>query len=115
MLNDFQNTINGVTNPSYKEILKLDQMLTERKIPHTLRPMNDGWQVIYTGKGSELIADAIEHQYSYGSEVDLLEIYGLLTTEEKQIDNVSGYLTAVEVFKRIENDWKNRYAESSSD
>lgn len=114
-MNDLYNVINGVANPSYKEILKLDQMLTERGIPHTLRPMKDGWQVIYTGNGSELIADAIEHYFSYGSECDLLEIYGLLTPEEKQTDDVLGYLTAVEVFRRIENDWKNRQTESSGD
>ena len=35
-------------NCSYKEILKLNIMLDNAKIPHTMRRLDDGWQVIYT-------------------------------------------------------------------
>lgn len=38
---------------------------------------------------------------SYGHELGLLEIMGLLTSEEKKFDDVVGYLTAKEVFERI--------------
>ena len=52
--------------------------------------------------------DAIEHSGSYGSKKDLLEIMGLLTPEEQKLNSVLGYLTAREVFERIERDWKGR-------
>ena len=91
------------TNPKYKEILKLDQMLTEANIPHTLSRAFDGWQVCYPNerKTEECIMDAIEHFGSYGHENDELEIMGLLTPKEEEDDSVLGYLTAEDVFERI--------------
>lgn len=50
--------------------------------------------------------DAIEHYVSYGNEQDKLEIMGLLTPEEKKNDSVLGYLSAEEVFSRINRHWK---------
>ena len=47
---------------------------------------------------------------SYGHEEGLLEIMGLLTREESEDDDVVGWLTAEDVFKRIKKDWmENRY------
>lgn len=97
---------NYVTNPRYQEILRLDAMLTEKHIPHSLVKILDGWQVIYPEDGPKRIMDAIEHFGSYGQEDDLLEIMGLLTPDEKKADSVLGYLTAKEVFQRIENHWR---------
>ena len=45
--------------------------------------------------------DVIQHKYSYGEEQNLLEIMGGLTVEEMKVDNLKGYLTAEEVFKRF--------------
>lgn len=61
----------------------------------------------YPSKGN-LIADAIEHFGSYGSDEDLIEIQGLLTDAEKQYDSVLGHLTAEEVFKRFKEDFERR-------
>ncbi|HIT08731.1 MAG TPA: hypothetical protein IAB55_06565 [Candidatus Merdivicinus faecavium] len=97
---------NYITNDKYREILRLDAMLTEKKIPHTCEKMSDGWQIIYPEDGKKRVMDAIEHYGSYGAEQDLLEIMGLLTPEEKKRDNVLGYLTAEEVCARIEKHWK---------
>lgn len=92
------------TNPNYREILRLDNMLTEAEIPHTLDTMFDGWQICYPGPKDEgLVMDAIEHYGSYGNGEDKLEIMGLLTPEEAEYDSVLGDLTAEEVFERIYN------------
>ena len=84
---------------SYTEILKLDKMLTDANIPHTLDRFLDGWQVIYPSE-EKIIADAIQHYGSYGSSKNLLEIMGLVKPEETS-DSVLGYLTADDVFNRM--------------
>lgn len=90
-------------NPSYQEILKLDRMLTDANIPHTLSRRFDGWQVCYPTerRSYDCIMDAVEHFGSYGEEIDKLEIMGLLTPEEEESNSVLGYLTAEDVFERI--------------
>lgn len=94
--------INYSTNSDYQEILKLDRMLTDASIPHTLDRLFDGWQVCYpTREQPELVMDAIEHYGSYGKDEDKLEIMGLLTPDEEEHDSVLGYLTAEDVFERI--------------
>lgn len=94
--------INYSTDSNYQEILKLDRMLTDASIPHTLDQLFDGWQVCYpTREQPELVMDAIEHYGSYGKDEDKLEIMGLLTPDEEEHDSVLGYLTAEDVFERI--------------
>lgn len=95
-------------NPSYNEILKLNTMLDNAKIPHMMRRLDDGWQVIYTPYHPNFwVADAIETRYSYGAEDDLLELAGrLLTGEELKRDSVVGELTANDVFQRISKHWE---------
>ncbi len=94
--------INYSTDSNYQEILKLDGMLTDASIPHTLDRLFDGWQVCYpTREEPELVMDAIEHYGSYGKDEDKLEIMGLLTPDEEEHDSVLGYLTAEDVFERI--------------
>ena len=95
-----------MTDNRYQEILRLDAMLTEKQIPHTCQKVMDGWQVIYPQDGKKRVMDAIENFGSYGNEQDKLEIMGLLTPEEKKNDTVLGYLSAEEVFSRIDRHWK---------
>lgn len=74
----FDENGNYILDENYTEILRLDKMLTDANIPHTLERFTDGWQVIYYANG-ERIADAIQHYGSYGVEENRLEIMGLLT------------------------------------
>lgn len=98
------------TDSRYTEILKLDELLNKSNIPHTLHKMFDGFQILYPQcrERCNCVMDAIEHRGSYGSEKNLLEIQGLLTEEEQRNDSVLGFLTAEEVFKRIENHWNRK-------
>ncbi len=97
---------NYITDGRYQEILRLDAMLTQKGIPHTLHKFIDGWQVIYPENGEARVMDAIEHFGSYGNKDDLLEIMGLLTPEEREHDSILGWLTAEDVYSRIERHWK---------
>lgn len=100
-------------NPSYNEILKLNTMLDNAKIPHMIHRLDDGWQVIYAPYHPDSwVADAIETRYSYGAEDDLLELAGrLLTGEELKRDCVVGGLTAHNVFERISKHWEEHKKE----
>ena len=103
----------NILNPSYKEILKLNTMLDNAKIPHMMRRLEDGWQVIYTPYHPDSwVADAIETRYSYGVDDDLLELAGrLLTEEELKYESVVGGLTAKDVFERISKHWEEHKKE----
>ena len=109
MIKSFEELFNNdgayKTDERYKEIFRLDEMLTAKEIPHVFHKVMDGWQIVYPGDGEKRVVDAIEHFGSYGNEQDLLEIMGLLTPEEEECDSVLGYLTAEEVFERIEKHW----------
>lgn len=89
-----------ILDESYTEILKLDKMLTEANIPHTLERLFDGWTIIYPSKDKNVVADAIQHYGSYGNAENLLEIMGLIEPEETP-DCVLGHLTAEDVFNRV--------------
>lgn len=93
----------------YQEILRLDKMLTEANIPHTLRKLFDGWQVCYpnTIGSGQTTMDAIQHRWSYGGDCNQIEIMGLLTPEEQEHDDVVGHLTAEQVFERIRNHYES--------
>jgi hypothetical protein len=84
----------------YTEILKLDGMLSEAGIPHTLHPRYGGWQILYPSEEARVLS-AIEHRYSSGRYQDTIEIMGLLTAKERAHYLVKGYMTANEVFARI--------------
>lgn len=103
-----------ILNESYTEILKLDKMLSEANIPHSLERFMDGWQVCYP-KSENRIADAIEHRGSYGNTANLLELMGLLTSEELEHNAVVGGLTADEVFKRFKEHYENTVKEKEHD
>ena len=54
------------------------------------------------------VISIIQGYGTYGSNVDLLEIMGLLTEEEEKEGSVVGYLSAENVFDRIEKFYKNK-------
>lgn len=98
-------TSKTAANEKYTEILKLDQMLRDKGIPHELRRLADGWQIVYV-IGGVTIADVIQTWTSCGHKDNLLELMGLLSGDERQEDTVLGWLTAEEVFKRINRHYK---------
>ena len=113
----------------YKEIHKLHEMLLEAGIEHEWRdrrvqfdPVGKvsawqksrnvpeyewGWQIVVYYPDGERMISAIEGWGTYGEERDLIEIMGLLTPEESKYDSVAGYLTAEDVFSRIERAVRN--------
>ena len=99
----------------YNEIFRLKEMLEKAKIPFVFRNCYDGYQICYPKNNDpyacekgifDRVCSVIEHEGSYGHGRDELEIMGLLTSEEAMNDEVVGYLTAEDVFQRIENHYK---------
>lgn len=84
------------------EIKALCNMLLMAGIPFSFQTFDEGYQVCYPNT-IDTVCSIICHKYSYGHENGLLEIMGLVEIED---DEVEGYLTAEEVFKRIQNHWK---------
>lgn len=97
---------NYIENKDYKEIHKLHQMLIDAGIPHEFERIYDGWQVTYPSV-ENFVIDAIQHFGSYGAGQNLLES---MSDENRQRtgDSCEGYLTASEVFKRIEEVWRKQ-------
>lgn len=99
----------------YKEIFRLKEMLEKAKIPfdfyeleedpRTILPDWEYWHINYPARGDLCKISVIEGIGSYGELEDLLEIMGGLTKEESEESDVAGYLTAENVFKRIEKDY----------
>ena len=105
----------------YKEIFKLKRMLEDAHIPfdweesfgyskHDLEELRrvapdllDHYHIMYPCKGNLQICSVIEGYGTFGATDDKLEIMGLLTPEERDDDCVLGYLTAENVFSRIQN------------
>lgn len=101
----------------YKEIFRLKQMLEDAKIPFDFFEMDPGaraiipewehWHINYPNR-DRCIISAIEGIGSYGEQDDKIEIMGGLTKAEAKHDQVLGWLTAEEVFKRIKKDYNRR-------
>lgn len=87
----------------YTEIFRLKKMLEDANIPFEFLWHGDlmGFQICYPATGDKRVCSVIEHSFSYGNEDNLLEICGLLTEEEAEVDSVLGYLSADNVFERI--------------
>ena len=85
----------------YTEMVRLELLLQEAKIPYRIDYVIGMPSVRYYGHGENLICDAICHSGSYGHEEGLLEIMGLT----RNGDSVEGWLTSEEVFDRISEDW----------
>lgn len=87
-------------NSAYKEIWRLEHLLDEKKISHSIQQLFDGYRVGVIYGGLE-IGDAIEHKGSYGHENDLLEIRGF------DVNDVIGSLTADEVMQYVNKSLMN--------
>lgn len=96
----------------YKEIFKLAELLTKAAVPfdynsHTYRG-EQFYQICYpTDARDNVRCSVIETPVSYGNDDDRLEISGLLTEEERRTNDVVGWLTAEDVFRRITVDYKD--------
>lgn len=107
------------------EIERLHKMLTDAGIEHEwvdrtppgydkfrkrIGEIDWGWQIVIYKEDGDRLVSAIEGYGTYGygrwidenDPTDLIEIMGLLTPEEAERDSVVGYLTAEEVFRRIQ-------------
>lgn len=78
----------------YSEIILLGQMLQERKIEHEQHDLYDGYQIIVPLPEPTKEISVIEHQCSYGSIMNLLEIWA--------DGSIQGYLSAKQTLKIIE-------------
>ena len=102
------------------EFDKLCKMLDEAKIPYERCDDDDPCnnpeskffkKRLWYGKPSNMTrtpftCSVIYGYGSYGYDNGLLEIMGLLTPEELEYDSVCGYLTAEDVFQRIDKHYK---------
>ena len=92
-----------ITNPLYvKENAKLVILLTAAGIPHEVRTLYDGTQVLYPNLFRS-VGDVVCHSWSYGRERGLLEVMGVGCEDED--DNVEGWLTAETIFDRWQKHW----------
>lgn len=93
----------------YSEMEKLMMYLEVEKIPYEVREhtFTHSVQLFYPSY-AEAKCDVICHEFSYGGPEGYLEIMGLLTDEEAEHDEVAGWLTAVNIFNRIYNDYNGR-------
>lgn len=78
----------------YSEIILLGQMLQERKIEHEQHDLYDGYQIIVPLPEPTKEISVIEHQCSYGSIMNLLEIWA--------DGSIQRYLSAKQTLKIIE-------------
>ena len=92
----------------YKEIFKLRDMLDEAGIPYLCENgFMNGVALVYPNR-ENMVCSVIEHDGSYGRQVDKIEIMGLLTDEDGKYDNVVGWLTAEDVFGRIKTHYESK-------
>ena len=92
------------------EIYRLATMLKQNNIPFDIESVFGGIHIAYpefSTQDKACICSVILHKGSYGHEVGLLEIMGLLTKQERRFDQVVGFLTAQQVFTRIKNHWNS--------
>ena len=109
----FSDTVLDGTTIIVNEMAVLVDMLESAHIPHEVIKDSYGCdQVVYPSKHN-CVCDAICHEFSFGYEKGLLEISGLLTPEEMEMDGVVGWLTAEEVFDRILNHYEETKSESN--
>ena len=96
------------------EIKRLANMLKKAGIPFRyydgdFRPQYNYFKnkIIYPDCArKDAVCSVVQGIYTYGGLENKLEIMGLLTEEEKEYDNVCGWLTAEDVFERIKAHWE---------
>lgn len=84
----------GVGSEKYSEIILLGQMLQERKIEHEQHDLYDGYQITVPLPEPTKEISVIEHQCSYGSIMNSLEIWA--------DGSIQGYLSAKQTLRIIE-------------
>ena len=97
-----------------KEIFRLKEMLEKENIPFEFieRKEMEGYQIGYPyfAVTKDCICSVIQHKFSYGNDVNLLEIMGLSHCG----DDVEGYLSAEDVFERIKKHYEASYQQVTS-
>ena len=99
---------------AYTEIFKLKRMLEEAEIPFVFSDnVYDKKHMLHiqypNASDEERVCSVVQGYGTYGGDVDMLEILGLLTKREKRNNNaVAGWLSAENVFKRIQKHYKKR-------
>lgn len=87
------------------ELKKLEKYLKDNGIRYTLNSVCGGAPdqiVVPSLDPYEREWDVVCHEYSYGGRQGLLEIMGsIVTAEERESDDVVGWLTAEDVIERI--------------
>lgn len=93
-----------------KEIDRLAFLLERDNIPFERQEVNTVPSIELTRIqypcDKDFVCSAIQGTYTYGGNLNLIEIMGLLTPKEEEQDEVVGYLTADEVYERIKNHYK---------
>ena len=101
-------------NPAYKEILALEEMLTNAGIPHEKDRVNDGWVI-----GCPQVYDAdmlaFECSWSSGAKGNLLEVVSLLTPEGEWDGYMFGHVTAADVFERAKASFERGHGNEVED
>lgn len=85
-------------DPSFREILRLHELLEKEQIEHEFLRLYDGWQVLIL-RGDHVIS-AIEHFGSCGHEDDRIEIAGYRVPNDPV-----GWMTAEDCFELIKNNF----------
>lgn len=103
----------------YNEIFRLKEMLEKANVPFDFTDesfnLGDDYEFVKyhieypcSYKGDQVrICSVIQGLGTYGAEDNRLEIMGLLTVEEEKDDCVAGWLTAEDVFERIQKHFAN--------
>lgn len=125
--------INGHIDPDkqteskkHTEIFKLKELLEDAHIPFEFTDEGFDWgdgnafekyHIEYPcsyKESQDRVCSVIQGWGTYGAEDNLLEIMGLLTPEEEKNNCVCGWLTAQDVFERIQNHYKGGDADENS-
>lgn len=96
---------------AYTEIFKLKRMLEEAEIPFAFSDnVFEGNHILHiqypNASEEERVCSVVQGYGTYGGDVDMLEILGLLTKKESRRNTVVGWLSAENVFKRIQKHYK---------
>ena len=87
----------------YQAIQRLHKELDERGIPHDFHKLLDGYQICVPEKyaRNRIEGDAVQHYGSYGTDADLIEVYGFGLKEPV------GYLTVEGALEYFVSWWEN--------
>lgn len=93
-LESYLRALDKISRKKYSEIILLGQMLQERKIEHEQHDLYDGYQITVPLPEPTKEISVIEHQCSYGSIMNLSEIWA--------DGSIQGYLSAKQTLRIIE-------------